>query len=417
MGVAGVLMSVIVKAFSASPLFAQMMKMMKFMVTLILMPIGTFFGALLRPVLIMLLRKFIIPFYSHWMPVLMKIGGQIGSWLAGEPSDPHDTTPPNNPEELSEMSLMEKFGAFFEGWDPNNPFGLSAYADSEGNLKVAIKSGLIDSNGNTIYKPEDIPKAAPDADMNKTEDQEPLDVEAELAGGERQPDGSILLPNGDVIVDGVIYKNADNISSSSTNNNTWGDGEGLPEYVNPITPGEGEELSATQKDTNLMMSNPALWQQQINMKNQVDTGGIIEDALAPIAVLTENPRFAGTPSEGKLSSIHNAGISEGAYEAANATSGHSISDAGRAILEAAGMTGGLITAADGFNGMVNSPTMFMAGEAGSEHVSITPNGGSNGSGGITVNIQNMNGSDNDLRKLKQTILEVIQQSSANRGRL
>jgi hypothetical protein len=73
-------------------------------------------------------------------------------------------------------------------------------------------------------------------------------------------------------------------------------------------------------------------------------------------------------------------------------------------------------AADGFNGMVNKPTMFLAGEAGSEHVSITPSGGSGG-GGITINIQNMNGSDNDLRKLKQTILEVIQQSSANRGRL
>ena len=58
-GVAGILISVIVKAFSASPLFAQMMKMMKFMVTLILMPIGTFFGALLRPILITLLRKFI----------------------------------------------------------------------------------------------------------------------------------------------------------------------------------------------------------------------------------------------------------------------------------------------------------------------------------------------------------------------
>ena len=64
-GVAGVLMSVIVKSFSASPLFAQMMKMMKFMVTLILMPIGTFFGALLRPILIMLLRKFIVPMYSN----------------------------------------------------------------------------------------------------------------------------------------------------------------------------------------------------------------------------------------------------------------------------------------------------------------------------------------------------------------
>ena len=40
-----------------------------------------------------------------------------------------------------------------------------------------------------------------------------------------------------------------------------------------------------------------------------------------------------------------------------------------------------IPAADGFNGMVNKPTMFLAGEAGSEHVSITPSGGS-GSGGI-----------------------------------
>jgi hypothetical protein len=75
-----------------------------------------------------------------------------------------------------------------------------------------------------------------------------------------------------------------------------------------------------------------------------------------------------------------------------------------------------IPAANGFSGMVNKPTMFLAGEAGSEHVNITPSGGSSG-GGITVNIGTMNGSDNDLRKLKQTILEVIQQSSANRGRL
>ena len=66
--------------------------------------------------------------------------------------------------------------------------------------------------------------------------------------------------------------------------------------------------------------------------------------------------------------------------------------------------------------MVNKPTMFLAGESGSEHVKVTPSG-SGGSGGITVNIQNMNGSDNDLRKLKKTILEVIQESSANRGRL
>ena len=45
----------------------------------------------------------------------------------------------------------------------------------------------------------------------------------------------------------------------------------------------------------------------------------------------------------------------------------------------------LIPAKDGFEGMVNSPTMFLAGESGAEHVSITPNGGSRSSSGTTIN--------------------------------
>ncbi|UVF62448.1 tail tape measure protein [Nitrososphaeria virus YSH_922147] len=48
----------------------------------------------------------------------------------------------------------------------------------------------------------------------------------------------------------------------------------------------------------------------------------------------------------------------------------------------------LITAAKGFDGMVNSPTMFLTGEAGPEHVSVTPNGGSSRNGTtIIVNVQ------------------------------
>jgi len=83
-----------------------------------------------------------------------------------------------------------------------------------------------------------------------------------------------------------------------------------------------------------------------------------------------------------------------------------------ALLKSMGVAG----YAQGFDGMVNSPTLFMAGEAGAEHVKVTPSG-QGGGGNITVNIQNMNGSDDDLRKLKKTILEVIQQSANNRGRL
>jgi hypothetical protein len=114
--------------------------------------------------------------------------------------------------------------------------------------------------------------------------------------------------------------------------------------------------------------------------------------------------------------IKNAGANIAAANARNASAGYTMGGSAKSqsILEAYNAFKNGVTAANGFDGMVNSPTMFLAGEAGSEHVSITPSGGS---GGITVNIQNMNGSDNDLRKLKQTILEVIQESSANRGRL
>lgn len=44
----------------------------------------------------------------------------------------------------------------------------------------------------------------------------------------------------------------------------------------------------------------------------------------------------------------------------------------------------LIKAASGFNGTVDRTTLFMAGEAGSEHVSITPSGRGGGSGGSTI---------------------------------
>jgi hypothetical protein len=138
-------------------------------------------------------------------------------------------------------------------------------------------------------------------------------------------------------------------------------------------------------------------------------------------VNTVNPKYAGTPSEGKLSRSLNAGANVGKKMAQNATRGHvNLSSSNKsnlkpetiALLKSMGVAG----YAQGFDGMINSPTLFMAGESGAEHVKVTPNG-QGGGGNITVNIQNMNGSDDDLRKLKKTILEVIQQSANNRGRL
>ena len=169
----------------------------------------------------------------------------------------------------------------------------------------------------------------------------------------------------------------------------------------------------------------------LDMNKLMETNGIITEAI-PKVMSQEMTNFAAYGMGGKTEKggdIHDAGISMTQAEIDKLNAGYQgYGGLSSTVLEGSGgrssqsvmdnynaYLAGVVPAANGFNGMVNSPTMFLAGESGSEHVSITPSGGSGG--GITVNIQNMNGSDNDLRKLKQTILEVIQQSSANRGRL
>ena len=71
-----------------------------------------------------------------------------------------------------------------------------------------------------------------------------------------------------------------------------------------------------------------------------------------------------------------------------------------------------IKAATGFNGMVNRPTMFLAGEAGPEQVSITPNG--RGSGGNTI-IINVAGSVVTEKKIAYMVDQYQKQNLKSRG--
>jgi hypothetical protein len=67
----------------SSPAFQQLLKIMNFGIMLILRPIGDFFAFLFRPILILLLRKFIIPFYQTVYPWFMKHGKLYGDVIAG----------------------------------------------------------------------------------------------------------------------------------------------------------------------------------------------------------------------------------------------------------------------------------------------------------------------------------------------
>ena len=72
-----------VKALTgSSPMLKQMFKLMNFGIMMIFRPIGDFIGFLLRPILVMLLRNFIIPWYTDVMPIMRTLGMVFGGSLA-----------------------------------------------------------------------------------------------------------------------------------------------------------------------------------------------------------------------------------------------------------------------------------------------------------------------------------------------
>jgi hypothetical protein len=77
LGAAGAGLGLASKIIDSSPLMQQMLKLLNFGIMLILRPIGDFFGMLMRPILILLLRKFIIPFYQTVYPWFLNAANQL----------------------------------------------------------------------------------------------------------------------------------------------------------------------------------------------------------------------------------------------------------------------------------------------------------------------------------------------------
>lgn len=71
-----------------------------------------------------------------------------------------------------------------------------------------------------------------------------------------------------------------------------------------------------------------------------------------------------------------------------------------------------VKAATGFDGMVNRPTMFLAGEAGPEQVTISPNGQSSGGNTIIINVA---GSVVTEKRISQMVDQYQKQNLKSRG--
>ena len=82
-GSAGVLIGIFKKALDVSPMFQAIKKLLNFGIMMVLRPIGDFFGFLLRPIMVWMLRKLIIPFYQTYLPVAQQMGTDVGNFVVG----------------------------------------------------------------------------------------------------------------------------------------------------------------------------------------------------------------------------------------------------------------------------------------------------------------------------------------------
>lgn len=388
MGVAGILMSVIVKALSASPLFQQIMKMIKFSVNLILMPIGTFFGAILRPILITLLRKFIIPYYSTWMPKMMTIGTSIGEGII------------KFFEVLENEGIGAAMGVLFKDVD--------------------VGALIWDALAKTIpvFKAVDfiagLFKWGDGTDANGLG----YEVNAWFSKGleEATTDWDDFWTKTSAWFSGGIAGITSTFTDIWTSITTWFSGTlgeiayGAASIFGIITSWFSTGITnAATTFTGIWDTIISWFQKGINGVS-AGFGGIID---------TITNAILGGGNDYDDQGFHKADTNKSGYITDQEAHNWYWGDGKMKAVETGSYdkvfgSGGIINEPISGIGM-SSGQSYLMGESGAEMV--TPLGKSGGGSNITINIQNMNGSDDDMRKLKKTILDVLQESSASRGRI
>ena len=362
----------------SSAMLQQMLKLLQFGVMLILKPIGDFFGFLMRPILILMLRKFIIPFYQKVYPWFITQGAKLGDNIAGLLD--HLSSP------VFYMALAGAIGtAVAVIWK-----GGIKITDSIMD-KLAQKIGAQVAAKGTIPVVDDVITSAADKTAKKT----PAWI---------NEDGSF---NKDWQKQQAAIKNAlpeEPVNKSTTVEEDFKKGSSSLDFADQKKKGNvfnqlREQFDKVQTRVNNRKWNP------ISVKNLANLGKALFKGF-PAGMAAEgmgvtdavlNEAFKLVEGFGKLAGVHIdlPTMGEGKYDPTQV---------------------GGIAAANGFNGMVNKPTMFLAGEKGSEHVQVTPHGQQSGGTTVNISIGNMSGDANDLNKLRSTILEVMQTVNVNRGR-
>ena len=345
-GSAAVLISILKKALDASPMFQQMLKLLNFGIMMVLRPIGDFFGFLFRPILIMLLRKFIIPWYTKMYPVMMKMGNIIGEKLSGAF------------EALAAGDVAGAFAILFEEVDFNQIL-TDAFA--------GIHAWLEETDWDKVW----------------------LDIQTGLVAFGTEIWDRILVPLFTAI-------------AAELGKIDWWDA--IWDTLKVVIP----VLAVADLVAGLFGIGDNQWFNEMGQEIRKWFLKGLEDATVSWVNFFEQIKQAILISMGLGFLIDDKDKTE-KEESMFGTSNTS-SDIGTDFVRRA--HGGMIT--EKILGIGRSGRRYMFGEDGAEMV--TPLDQMGGGTSITINIQNMSGSQQDLNNLRQVILDVVQESSARRGR-
>jgi len=427
-GAGGLILGVIIKALSVAPMFQAMMKLFKFAVTMILMPIGTFFGAVLRPIMIGLIKT-IAPQFKGWMKTAMKLGDQVGKFIMDFFTDPAKYL-------LAAMGgiIPMIISAFaFPDWSSWNPFDDGKTDEERDQEHTEYWEGVnksLEDAWNSIYTP--ISEFAVGVTEFFT-----VTIPSAFSGvwDSLQNIGKMILRPFLMFIGTIntiflwllpdMFKGFWTWVSEGFNSLK----EGLTGWLTPILEWLGitsseEDMKKTEEITNAIADASKgieEWWKKIfgHSEESEDHSDTTEHAMESIAKIFDSSaswisnalrrvsRMTYTKADGSTKSTPDAKIAKKTLR-----EGVPMIKAGGSIKD---WYSSFKTAGNGFSGMVNSPTMFMAGEAGAEHISISPHGNkSSGGAVININIAKIE-RDADFNQLKPMIQRWILEANSRRG--
>ena len=376
----------------SSAMLQQMFKLMQFGFMLILKPIGDFFGFLMRPILILLLRKFIIPFYQKVYPWFATTGAKIGNDIA---------TLMNymiSPEAAMVTGgvIVTGIAAILKGSKIFTNKVMDDFAKRIG-VQVAAQGKApvkgVDAADDIINTAADKTKTATpkktaawfneDGTFNKNWQKE----QAALKNAKTNPTNTVDNPKKTTTVEDDFKKGKDlDFTDQKQKGNIFNQ---LRDQFDKV-----QDRISTRKWNPVSVKNIA------NMGKALFKGfpvGMAADSMGVTDAILDEV-FELVEGFGKLAGVH-----------------IDLPTMSRPPPDNMLANGGIINEPISGIGQ-RSGQSYLFGEAGSEMV--VPMSKAGGMGGTTVNITigNMSGDANDLNKLRSTILEVMQTVNVNRGR-